>query len=104
MIDELLQQDRELARAKIYSETARIPWRELQRFFAAGKVIHVHAELDLVDVACALHEDDIERVRNWTDEAQLGPVADECARAWLDNEVSLWAVVVKPWVLVQEID
>lgn len=104
MIDELLQRDREFARTKINSETARIPWRELQRFFAAGKVYQVHADLDLVDVACALHEDDIERVRNWTDTAQLVPVADERARAWLDSEASLWAVVVKPWVLVQEID
>ena len=104
MIDELLQQDRELARAKINSETARIPWRELQRFFAAGKVFHVHAELDLVDVAFALHEDDVERVKSWTDAARLGPVADEQARTWLDGEASLWAVVVKPWVLVQEKD
>jgi len=104
MIDDLLQQDRELARAKINSETARIPWRELQRFFAAGKLFHVHAELDLVEVACALHEDDAERVERWTAAALLGPVADEQARAWLDSEAELWAVVVKPWVLVQESD
>ena len=104
MIDDLLQQDRELTRAKINSETARIPWRELQRFFAAGKVFHVHAELDLVEVACALHEDEVERVERWTAAARLGPVADEQARAWLDSETELWAVVVKPWVLVQESD
>lgn len=104
MIDDLPQQDRELTRAKINSETARIPWRELQRFFAAGKVFHVHAELDLVEVACALHEDDVERVDRWTAAARLGPVADEQARAWLESEAELWAVVVKPWVLVQASD
>ena len=81
---------------------ARIPWRELQRFFAAGKVFHVDAELDLVEVACAVHEDDIERVRGWTEAERLGPVSDERARAWLDSEATLWAVVIKPWVLVQE--
>jgi hypothetical protein len=104
MIDELQKQDHERVRARINAETARIPWCELQRFFAAGKVFHVDAELDLVEVACALHEDDIERVRGWTEAAQLGPVADERARNWLDCEASLWAVVVKPWVLVQEAD
>jgi hypothetical protein len=104
VIDELLQQDRDLSRARINSETARIPWRELQRFFAAGKVFHVHPDLDLVDVACALQEDDVERVRGWTDAARLGPVADDQARRWLDADASLWAVVVKPWVLVQDKD
>jgi hypothetical protein len=104
MIDELLAQDRELVRARINGETARIPWRDLQRFFAAGKVLHVAAGLDLVEVACAVHEDDIERVKRWTEASQLGPVADDRARAWLDSEAAPWAVVVKPWVLVQESD
>ncbi len=104
MIDELLQQDREIARAKINSETARIPWRELQRWFAAGKVYHVHRELDLVDVAYAIQQDDIEQVKSWTDTARLARVADKSAKDWLAREATLWAVVVKPWVLVQEAD
>lgn len=104
MIDELLQQDRELARAKINSETARIPWRELQRWFAAGKVFHVHRELDLVDVAYAIQQDDVEQVKSWTDTARLALVADKSAKDWLAREATLWAVVVKPWVLVQEAD
>jgi len=104
MIDELLQQDRELARARINSETARIPWRDLQRWFAAGKVFEVHRELDLVDVAYALQQDDVEQVKRWTDTARLKRVADASAKGWLEREAILWAVVVKPWVLVQEAD
>jgi len=104
MIDELLQQDRELQRAKINSETARIPWRELQRWFAAGKVFHVHRDLDLVDVAWAIQQDDVEQVKSWTDSARLARVTDDSAKAWLECEATLWAVVVKPWVLVQEAD
>ncbi len=104
MIDELLRQDRELVRAKINTETARIPWRELQRFFAAGKVMHVSRELDLVDVAYALQQDDLEQVKTWTDRLQLFPVSDDQARRWVDEDAMLWAVVVKPWVLVQAID
>ncbi len=104
MIDELLKRERELARARINSETAKIPWRELQRFFAAGKVFQVHPELDLVDVAYALQQDDIAQVEAWTAAARLTPVADERARTWFEQETALWAVVVKPWVLVQETD
>ncbi len=102
MIEELLRQDRELKRAKINSETAKIPWLDLQRFFAAGKVMHVTAGLDLVDVAYALEQDDVEQVKSWTDAMQLGPVSDDQAHDWFSSEASLWSVVVKPWVLVQE--
>jgi len=102
VIEELLRQDRELKRAKINSETAKIPWLELQRFFAAGKVMQVSAELDLVDVAYALEQDEVERVEQWTRRNQMGPVTDDQARAWVDSEALLWSVVVKPWVLVQQ--
>ena len=101
MIEELLQQDREFKRARIISETAKIPWLELQRFFAAGKVMLVAPELDLVDVALALQEDDIEQVKTWTEALQVLPVPDDQAKDWVASNATLWAVVVKPWVLVQ---
>jgi len=103
MIEELLKQERELERARIISETAKIPWLELQRLFAAGKVMWIAAELDLVDVACALQQDDLQQFETWTAAQQLAPVSDEQARCWVDADALLWSVVVKPWVLVQEI-
>lgn len=101
MIEELLRQDHELVRARINSETAQIPWRDLQRFFAAGKVMLVAAELDLVDVAFAIQQDDIEQVKLWTELGHVVLVSDDLARSWIGDDASLWAVVVKPWVLVQ---
>ena len=104
MIEELLKQERELERTRIISETAKIPWLELQRFFAAGKVMWIAAELDLVDVACALQQDDLQQFETWTEAQQLAPVSDEQARCWVDADALLWSVVVKPWVLVQELE
>ena len=103
MIEELLQQERELERARIVSETAKIPWLELQRFFASGKVIWVAGALDLVEVACALQQDDVERVSDWTQSMQIAAVTDDQARQWINADSLLWAVAVKPWVLVQEL-
>ena len=100
-IETLLQQDRDLVRAKINSETAKIPWRELQRFFAQGKVMQVTDQLDLVDVAFAVQQDDIGQVRQWTETEQLSLVSDDQAREWFESDSTLWAVVIKPWVLVQ---
>jgi hypothetical protein len=103
VIEEFLQQERELERAKIVSETAKIPWLELQRFFAAGKVMLVAAELDLVDVAYAFQLDDIEQVKTWTESLRVSPVNDDQAKHWVASDALLWAIVVKPWVLVQTI-
>ncbi len=64
--------------------------------------MQVSAELDLVDVAYALEQDEVERVEQWTRRNQMGPVTDDQARAWVDSEALLWSVVVKPWVLVQQ--
>ena len=103
MIEEFLQRERELERAKIVSETAKIPWLELQRFFAAGNVMLVATELDLVDVAYALQLDDIEQLKTWTESSQVCPVDDDQAKLWVSSDALLWAIVVKPWVLVQTI-
>jgi len=103
VIEEFLQQERELERAKIVSETAKIPWLELQRFFAAGKVMLVTAELDLVDVAYAFQLDAIEQVKTWIENQQVSPVNDDQAKHWVASDALLWAVAVKPWVLVQTI-
>ena len=102
MKEDLVAQARELERAKIIGETAKIPWLELQRFFAAGKVFWVDGELDLVEVAAAMQHDDVTRVGEWTSSGRLAPVSDDQARTWVSADQLLWAVTVKPWVLVQE--
>ena len=103
MIEGFLQQSRAQERASIISETAKIPWLELQRFFAAGKVIWVASELDLVEVAWTMQQDDVERVEAWTEQGELAPVSNEQARRWVAEDSLLWAVTIKPWVLVQEL-
>lgn len=40
--------DPELLRAKLNLETSQIPWRELQRYFAAGMVVVVSDTLDQI--------------------------------------------------------
>lgn len=88
-------------RAKINLETSRIAWSELQRFFAAGTAIYVAASLDLIEVATRIADDDKIQVQQWMQQGLLGQVSDEQARNWFDSDAELWAVVVKPWVLVQ---
>ncbi|MCF7980085.1 MAG: DUF2288 domain-containing protein [Chromatiaceae bacterium] len=94
----------DLAKAKLGGETAKIPWRELQRFFAQGRTIHVAAGLDLVEVALAVNRDDTEQVQRWMTQGQVERVSDAVARHWIEVDALVWALVVRPWVLVQPLE
>ena len=94
--------EQELLRAKINGETARMRWSELERFFASGVVIAVAPQLDLVDVALRIASDDKDAVARWMNEGSVGRASDEQAAAWHTADTELWAVVVKPWILVQQ--
>lgn len=93
----------EIFRTKVNMETSRIGWRELQRFFASGAVILVSADLDLVEVAFQISEDNKKQVAQWLSEGGIGQVTDEQALAWYKADAEVWAVVVSPYVLVQEV-
>lgn len=93
-----------ILRAKVNMETSRIAWKELQRFFASGVAVAVSAKLDLVEVAMQMHGDNKTQFENWLAEGSIAKVTDEQAAAWLATEAEVWAVVVSPWVLVQQIE
>lgn len=97
-----MEENEDLLRAKINGETSRMPWKELQRFFAGGSVIAVSDDLDLVDVAVRIASDDTAAVQQWLNDGRVGRVSDAQASAWLEADATLWAVVVKPWILVQQ--
>ncbi len=91
----------EIFRAKINLETSKIAWKELQRFFAGGTALMVSADLDLVEVAFQMSEDNVKQIRQWAEAGKLMRVPDVQAREWVEADAPVWAVVVSPWVLVQ---
>ena len=101
MADELTQR-RDRLFAEYLSQTARIPWRDLQTYYAGGSVVYVAAELDLVDVAVQLGLDNTAAFEQWIAAGTVAPVSDEQALLWYESERELWAVVAAPWVLVQD--
>jgi hypothetical protein len=91
----------DLAREKVNLETSQIAWKELQRFFANGTAVYVAPELDLVEVAYQFSMDNKAQVEQWLQKNQLGLVSDQQAISWFETDAQVWAVVVKPWILVQ---
>ena len=92
------------ALSKLHAETAKINWHELQRFFAQGKVIWVSRSRELPRVAAAMVEDDAQHIAELKECGDIAPVRDAQARGWYKDNAVLWAVVVSPFVLVQEFE
>lgn len=102
MVSEQISRE-DLSRTKMNLETAKISWKELQRFFANGSAVYVAPSLDLIEVARQFSEDNKVQVEQWIDEGRVGKVTDRQALDWYEHDASVWTVVVKPWVLVQSI-
>ena len=92
-----------IEKEKVNLETSTIPWKELQRFFASGSAVFVDSTLDLVEVAYQFSIDNKDQVARWLQSNQVALVSDQQALAWLEVDADVWAVVVKPWILVQTI-
>jgi len=91
------------ARDLLNAQTARIGWDELQRHFARGVLIKVAPELDLIQVAAHLIDDDKTSFEAWLASGQVARASDDDARAWTASQPEFWSVVIAPWVLVQPV-
>ena len=87
---------------RLNGETAKIEWHELQKHYASGSVIAVAARFDLIKVAIALHQDDTAQIKQWLAEDSIQQVTDSQAQQWYDQNTAVWALVIPPFVLVQE--
>lgn len=88
---------------KLNQETGRIHWGELERHYARGVVVKVDGGLDLVEVAASMAADDAQQIQDWLESELLQRASADDARRWADSNEQFWAVVVAPWVLVQEV-
>ena len=93
----------EILRAKLNLETARLAWSELERHFARGSVVAVAAELDLVETALQVARNNSAAVESWLAAGQLRKPDAADAVDWHARGAGFWAVVVAPWILVQEV-
>ena len=94
----------EIDRYKINAETGRLPWQALEKFFANGSLIYVDRSLDLVEVAYEFSKDNAEKTKLWLGSGEVAKLSDEQAIAFQKENAEFWAVVVRPWVLIQTVN
>ncbi|ORU92279.1 MAG: hypothetical protein A6F70_02455 [Cycloclasticus sp. symbiont of Bathymodiolus heckerae] len=86
----------------LHAETAAIAWKDLERFFAKGNLLRVSTDIDLVDAACEIANDNKSAIEKWTADGSLAGVSNEEASLWAKGDSNLWSVIVLPWILVQQ--
>lgn len=99
-----MSNDQEELIAQLNSETAKLPWSELERHFARGSVIKVEKGLDLINVAVIINQDDKSAIEAMLADGTVSNATTEDAKLWNECSTEFWAVVIAPWVLVQPID
>jgi hypothetical protein len=90
-------------RQMLNAQTGKVSWPELQRHFARGSVIKVDPELDLIEVAAKMVEDDTVAIEKLSNSAAISRASIDDAKLWEETQPTFWTVVVAPWVLVQPI-
>lgn len=103
MTEQSTENDPETLKQKLNRDTAKIAWSTLASYQQQDSVIEVKNKLDLIAVACEFTQDNRDQVKEWLDQSQIYKVSDEQARVWKTEDREVWAVVVSPWVLVQQI-
>jgi len=83
-------------------ETGIVKWSDLQIHFARGVLIHVNHNLDLVTVADTFVVDHKDTINAWKKKKWVQLTPPDLAIHWEKDQITLWAIVVAPWVLVQE--
>ncbi|MEQ1663563.1 MAG: DUF2288 domain-containing protein [Thiobacillus sp.] len=93
----------DVLRAKLNLETAQLAWRELERHFARGDVVKIAPGMDLIEAALLFADDHADVLQAWLADGRIKRANMTDAEVWHTRQATFWAVVVAPWVLVQEI-
>ncbi len=88
--------------AQLLGETAQISWAEVMPQFAKGNVLWLASDKDLIAVAEHIINDDKAYVSALMQQKALHVLSDDIAADYAQRDPELWAVVIAPWVLIQE--
>jgi hypothetical protein len=99
----MLGEDTESAEFKIEKYTGEVNWSYLKPHCERGNLLWVDRSLDIKHVAQAFIDDETAQVADWLGNGDLVRVGDLHAAQWEKSEQLFTAVVVTPFVLMQEI-
>ncbi len=88
---------------KLEKYTGEICWEYLRPHYAHGALVWVDSSLSLTEVGRAFSEDDTEQVSLWRRSGDILLPSDLHAKYWSEAQSRFLALVVSPFVLIQDI-
>lgn len=89
---------------RLEEDMANVNWNDIKPHAQRDAVILVHENLNLLDVAVAIAQDDKMVVQRWITEELITKPSNQQLSDWNINETQLFkTLIVQPFVLVQSI-
>lgn len=88
-------------RRKLESEIDELPWEELTRSFAFGRLFVVRGSLDLVEAALAMAQNEAATVEAWIQQERFGRPEDDEVAVWEQEKIRFQVLIVSPFVVVK---
>ncbi len=86
---------------KLNLETAIIVWKDLQLYFAQGKLLVVNQSIDLLETAAIIASNNVEDLERLIASSQIEFASPDWVKSHCVETTELWAVVVSPYVITQ---
>lgn len=90
---------------KLAQDVAEITWQDLLPHAKRDAVIVIQEELELLEVATAIAEDNTASVQGWIGSQSISKPTAEQLTAWNQTPQKLFiALIVQPFVIIKETD
>ncbi|MBC7659927.1 MAG: DUF2288 family protein [Chitinophagaceae bacterium] len=86
---------------KLAAEVDILPWGDLARHFAFGRLYVVRSPWTLTEAALVLKSDDAGRLKDAMDQGHFAVPTDDEVKLWLTNNTQFDVIVMSPFVLVE---
>lgn len=89
---------------KLKTEIEKATWPLLEEHNKREALLIADLELNLVDVAAAIAQDDVQNVKEWLSTEKLVRPTEEMIQSWEENpELGFKFLIIQPYVVAQEI-
>jgi hypothetical protein len=92
---------REMITKKLQNEIGTVGWSLLKPHAERGVLLIIHSQLDLLEVAVQIAEDQTEQVRLWLNDGKITRPSSFRMKEWEAKNSIFTCVIVHPFILVQ---
>ena len=86
---------------KLNQETAILSWKELEVYFAQGKLLTVDPSCDLIEVASKISDNDAKELEDLINKNLIQFATPNWINENCKAETQLWTVVIAPYIVSQ---